>query len=53
MGLVFGALFLATGSLLGPLVAHAVINVANLRFVRDTEVEEPKPRRLGGLLRRT
>jgi len=53
MGLVFGALFLATGSLLGPLVAHAAINVANLRFLRDTEIEPPKPRRLGGLLGRT
>ena len=53
MGVVFGALFLATGSLLGPLVAHAAINVANLRFLRDTEVEPPKPRRLGGLYSRT
>ena len=53
MGLVFGALFLATGSLLGPLVAHAAINVANLRFLRDTEVDPPKPRRLGGLYSRT
>lgn len=53
MGLVFGALFLATGSLLGPLVAHAAINVTNLRFLRDTEVDPPKPRKLGGLLGRT
>jgi membrane protease YdiL (CAAX protease family) len=53
MGLVFGALFLATGSLLGPLVAHAAINVANLRFLRDTEVDPPKPRKLGGLYGRT
>lgn len=53
MGLVFGTLFLATGSLLGPLVAHAAINVTNLRFLRDTEVDPPKPRRLGGLLGRT
>lgn len=52
MGLLFGALFLATGSLLGPIAAHAIINVANLRFLRDTEVEPPKPRRLGGLLGR-
>ena len=50
MGFLFGALFLATGSLLGPLLAHAIINVANLRFIRDTEVDAPKPRRLGGLL---
>jgi membrane protease YdiL (CAAX protease family) len=52
MGFLFGALFLATGSLLGALVAHAAINVANLRFLRDTDVEPAKARRLGGLLRR-
>ena len=52
MGLLFGALFLATGSLLGALVAHAAINVANLRFLRDTDVDAPKRRHLGGLLRR-
>jgi len=51
MGFLFGALFLATGSLLGPLLAHAIINIANLRFIRDTEVDVPEPRRLGGLLR--
>ncbi len=50
MGLLFGSLFLATGSLLGPIVAHASINVANLRFLRDTDVQPKKPRRLGGLL---
>lgn len=50
MGFLFGALFLATGSLIGPLLAHAIINVANLRFIRDTDIEAPKPRRLGGLL---
>jgi len=50
MGFLFGGLFLATGSLLGPLVAHAVINVVNLRFLRDTDLEPPKARRLGGLL---
>jgi membrane protease YdiL (CAAX protease family) len=52
MGLLFGSLFLATGSLLGPIVAHAAINVVNLRFLRDTDFEPPKPRRLGGLLGR-
>jgi membrane protease YdiL (CAAX protease family) len=52
MGLIFGALLLATGSLLGPILAHAAINVANLRFLRDTEIEPPKRRRLGGLLER-
>lgn len=52
MGLLFGALFLATGSLLGALVAHAAINVTNLRFLRDTDVDVPKRRHLGGLLGR-
>jgi membrane protease YdiL (CAAX protease family) len=52
MGLLFGSLFLATGSLLGPLLAHAAINIVNLRFIRDTDVEAPNPRRLGGLLGR-
>jgi hypothetical protein len=50
MGFLFGGLFLATGSLVGPLLAHAAINIANLRFIRDTDVEVPKPRRLGGIL---
>ena len=51
MGLLFGGLFLATGSLLGPVVAHVAINVTNLRYLRDTDVAPP-PRRLGGLLAR-
>jgi membrane protease YdiL (CAAX protease family) len=51
MGLVFACVFAATGNLAGPLIAHAAINYANLRFLRD---HEPMPRRraLGGLLRR-
>lgn len=52
MGLLFGALFFATGSLLGPIAAHMAINVVNLRFLRDTDVEPRKPRQLGGLLGR-
>lgn len=52
MGFLFGSLFLATGSLIGPLVAHAAINVANLRFLRDTDIDPPKRKRLGGLLSR-
>ena len=51
MGLLFGVAFAATGSLAGPLVAHAIINGANLRFLRDTD-PAPRPRALGGLLRR-
>jgi membrane protease YdiL (CAAX protease family) len=30
-----GAIFMATGSLVGPLLAHAVINGANLVYLRD------------------
>ncbi len=35
VGLAFGAIFAATGSLLGPLLAHAIINAINLAFLRD------------------
>lgn len=35
VGLALGAIFAATGSLLGPLLAHAVINAINLTFLRD------------------
>jgi uncharacterized protein len=51
MGLLFAAIFTATGSLAGPLVAHAAINHANLRFLRDND-PEPHQRSLGGLLKR-
>lgn len=52
MGCLFGGLFVVTGSLVGPIVAHVVINVMNLRFLRDTDVEPKPARRLGGLLGR-
>lgn len=51
MGLLFGTLFAATGSLAGPFVAHAAINHSNLRFLRDND-PDVRPRALGGLLRR-
>jgi hypothetical protein len=51
MGLLFGCVFAATGSVAGPIVAHAMINGANLRFLRDND-PSPRPRALGGLLRR-
>ena len=35
VGLAFGAGFEVTGSLAGPLVAHATINAVNLVFIRD------------------
>jgi membrane protease YdiL (CAAX protease family) len=59
MGLLFALIFRLTGSLAGPIVAHVLVNGANLRFLRDTEVgAEPRPsgrargRGLGGLLDR-
>jgi uncharacterized protein len=51
MGLLFGAIFAATGSLAGLLLAHAAINHHNLRFLRDNNPAAPS-RPLGGLLRR-
>lgn len=35
VGLMLGAIFALTGSLVGPLLAHAVVNAANLTFLRD------------------
>jgi membrane protease YdiL (CAAX protease family) len=35
MGLGLGAIFELTGSLLGPLLAHAIVNALNLGFLRD------------------
>ncbi len=49
MGVLFGGIFVTTGSLAGPLVAHAAINHANLRFLRDND-PAPRRRALGGLL---
>jgi membrane protease YdiL (CAAX protease family) len=51
MGLIFAMVFAATGSLTGPLVAHAAINHANMRFLRDNDPDPPQ-RSLGGLLNR-
>lgn len=48
MGLVFAAMFVLTGSLLGPVVAHIAINGWNLRFLVDHD--PVRVRRLGGLL---
>jgi membrane protease YdiL (CAAX protease family) len=52
MGLLFAVLYAATGSLVGPILAHLMINGANLRFLRDAEPGTPR-KKLGGLLRRT
>jgi len=53
VGLMFAGLFRATGSLLGPIVAHALINGANLRFLITHAPSSNKRREsMGGLLRR-
>ena len=49
MGLSFGALFALTGSLAGPIVAHALINGLNLSYLKNHD-PEPRRRSLGGLL---
>ena len=35
VGLMLGAIFALTGSLVGPLLAHAIVNAANLTYLRD------------------
>jgi membrane protease YdiL (CAAX protease family) len=35
VGLMLGAVFALTGSLVGPLLAHAIVNAANLAYLRD------------------
>lgn len=48
IGLALGAMFELTGSLVGPLVAHALINGLNLLYLKR---HDPEPQhRLGGLL---
>ncbi|HMI88338.1 MAG TPA: CPBP family intramembrane glutamic endopeptidase [Polyangiaceae bacterium] len=49
VGVCFGFLFLLTGSLAGPIVAHAAVNAYNLIFLRNHDPLR-KDRRLGGLL---
>lgn len=46
VGLGLGALFVATGSVLGPIVAHALVNGTNLGFLKNHEVDPvpPEPR---------
>ena len=48
VGFVFGAIFALTGSLAGPLAAHALINGLNLSYLRSHDTEPPHG--LGGLL---
>jgi membrane protease YdiL (CAAX protease family) len=48
VGLCLGLVFALTGSLVGPIVTHVLVNGYNLAFLRD---HDPTPRRrLGGLL---
>jgi len=49
VGLLFGMVFVATGSIVGPIVAHAVINGFNLNYLQSHDPEPPR-RGLGGLL---
>jgi membrane protease YdiL (CAAX protease family) len=50
MGLFFSVLYALTGQLVGCIVSHAIVNVVNLRYLRDHDLH-PKPRKLGGLLK--
>jgi CAAX protease family protein len=48
VGLTFGAMFAWTGSLLGPLTAHALVNALNLDYLKR---HDPDPARaMGGLI---
>jgi hypothetical protein len=49
VGLALGAMFQLSGSLIGPLAAHALINCVNLIYLK-THDPEPQRRSLGGLL---
>lgn len=50
VGLGLGSIFVLTGSLWGPLLAHAAINGINLAFLRDSEPDAQRKHH-GGLLR--
>jgi uncharacterized protein len=49
MGFAFGAMYALTGSLAGPIAAHALINWLNLGYLKSHD-PEPRRRALGGLL---
>lgn len=49
VGLALGVMFALTGSLLGPLLAHALINGINLAFLKSHDTAPPRST-LGGLL---
>lgn len=50
LGVWLSVLFAMTGQLVGPIVAHVIINAANLRHLRDHDVAKKTARKLGGLL---
>jgi membrane protease YdiL (CAAX protease family) len=52
MGFVFASLFCLTGSLVGPIAAHVIVNAVNLRYLRDIDPAAPSTSALGGLLSR-
>jgi hypothetical protein len=45
VGLSLGAIFALTGSLVGPLLAHAVVNAVNLGYLRDHDPGDGDPER--------
>ncbi len=49
MGLLLGATYQLSGSVVGPVIAHALINGVNLRFLKSYD-PSPERRPLGGLL---
>lgn len=49
VGLALGVMFALSGSLLGPLLAHALINGINLAYLKSHDTAPP-PNSLGGLL---
>lgn len=49
VGLVLGLMFQITGSLLGPIAAHALVNGLNLAYLKSHD-PTPQRRALGGLL---
>jgi hypothetical protein len=50
VGLLLGLLFKLTGTLSGPIAAHALVNALNLSYLKDHELAPP--RSMGGLLGR-
>lgn len=45
VGAGLGAIFALTGSLVGPLLAHAIVNAVNLSYLRDHDPSDEDPER--------